>query len=211
MWKPVGHYDISICIIYTVRPYAADPEECRTKKIEKKPYVCAYPYPWATTCSSSLENSCVRKIVRILFSFFLPVLLCRVHIYICVCVYARARVYSNRRRHGLAADKTKSKRLYRLGENKSFVRTLVGTLSCCPVVANTNVSVLFALLFFVSEILLRFYCPDRTRFPPPVLLRAFKRTAIFGNETISHLTANQLKVRSINYRPFLGRGSRVIV
>lgn len=30
---------------------------------------------------------------------------------------------------GSLADKTKSKRLYRLGENKSFIRTLVGTLT----------------------------------------------------------------------------------
>lgn len=36
--------------------------------------------------------------------------------------------------HCSLADKTKSKRLYRLGENKSFIRTLVGTLSRCPAV-----------------------------------------------------------------------------
>lgn len=127
-------------------------EECWTRKIEKKPSLCALPDPPppATTCAPSfVKQLCKKNRLTLFFVFFFYPILHRYH-----------------RRYSLA-DKTKSKRLYRLGKNKSFIRTLVGTLSRCPAVAKEHFGA-FRVIILCQRNPFTFYCLNHSR-----LLRYF--------------------------------------
>jgi len=122
-------------------------EECWMRKIEKTFLVCT-SRPRATTCALSfVKQLCKKNLVTFFFLyFFYPIL--------------------HRRRYSLA-DKTKSKRLYRLGKNKSFIRTLVGTLSRCPAVSKEHFGA-FRVIILCQRNPFTFYCLNHSR-----LLRYF--------------------------------------
>jgi len=135
MWKPVGHYNIQYCALGGMLD----------EKDRKKPSWCAFPDPRATMCALSFVKQLCKKNRLTLFFlyFFYPIL------------HRRHRRYS-------LADKTKSKRLYRLGKNKSFIRTLVGTLSRCPVVAKEHFGA-FRVIILCQRNPFTFYCLNHSR------------------------------------------------